>query len=562
MSVTNRPPSAPPTPRRGTAPEPSRPWLALAVLCVSLLIVTLDNTVLNVALPTLVRTLDATTNDLQWVVDAYALVLGGLLLVAGSLADRVGRKRTFLAGLVVFAGGSAWAAFSGSVGMLIAARAGMGAGAALIMPSTLAIITDMFPVAADRQKAIGIWSATSGLGIALGPIIGGVLLDHYWWGSVFLINLPIAAIGLACGLALVPNSWNTRTRRPDLLGGLLSIAGLGGVLWAIIEAPVQGWGSGRVLGVGGAGLLLLGAFLVWERLSAHPMLHLSFFRRRGFSAAVCSVAPTAFGLFGGMFVLTQYLQFELGYSPLQAGLRLLPMAGALAVCAPASAALVRLAGTRITATAGLAALAAGLYQISTATVASGYGDILAGLILVGVGTGLVLPSATGSVMNSVPRDHLGVGSATNGTFLQVGGALGVAVVGSVLSTRYTDHVTASVRPFHLPAAVRDAVTESLGGAQSVAAHLAPARAGELLGAARRAFMSGMQLGLVTAAAVTAAAAVLALVALPNRAAAAAEAEGEGGWDAGDAGDPEAPDVLAAPAAPADSADRRTGGGAP
>ncbi|WP_225845357.1 MFS transporter [Streptomyces sp. HPF1205] len=514
-----------------TARRPSRPWAALAVLCVSLLIVSLDNTVLNVALPTLVRDLNASTNNLQWVVDSYALVFGGLLLVAGSLADRIGRKWTFLAGLVVFAGGSTWAAFSGSVGVLIAARAGMGVGGAMIMPSTLAIITDMFPDLGDRQKAIGVWSATSGLGIALGPIIGGLLLDHFWWGSVFLINLPIAAAGLLAALALVPNSRNPRASRPDVLGGLLSITGLGAVLWAIIEAPVHGWGSGRVLGVGCAGLAVLVAFLVWERTTSHPMLRLSFFRRRSFSAAVCSVAPTAFGLFGGMFVLTQFLQFDLGYTPLQAGVRLLPTAGAIAVCAPFSAVLVRVLGTKVTATAGLASIAGGLYAISRVSTAATYGDTLAGLVLIGVGTGLVLPAATGSVMGSVPREHTGVGSATNGTFLQVGGALGVAVVGSLLSTRYTGRLTASLSPLHLPAAIHHAVTESLGGALGVAAHLRPPAAAALARAARSAFVSGMDLGLMTAAAVAAAAALFALLALP-RSPSAQEEDGDGHGDGG------------------------------
>src|SRR3954453_9083284 len=274
MHVTTRPPSAPPRSEETAYAPPPRRWLALAVLCVSLLIVTLDNTVLNVALPTLVRRLDATTNELQWVVDAYALVFGGLLLVAGSLADRVGRKWTFLAGLVVFAGGSAWAAFSGSVYMLVAASSGMCVSAAMIMPSTLAIITDMFPERGVRQRAIGLWSATSGAGIALGPIVGGLLLSHFWWGSVFVTNLPIAALGVACALPLLPNSRNPVARRPDVLGGLLSIAGLGTLLWAIIEAPVHGWGSTPVLAVGGAGLLLLAVFLVWERLAAQPMLRL------------------------------------------------------------------------------------------------------------------------------------------------------------------------------------------------------------------------------------------------------------------------------------------------
>ena len=211
------------------------------------------------------RELHATSSQLQWIVDAYALVFGGMLLVAGSLADRLGRKRTFLAGLVAFAGGSAWAAFSGSVGMLIAARASMGIGAALMMPSTLAIITDMFRDGAERQRAIGVWAGTSGVGFALGPIVGGVLLAHFWWGSVFLINVPIAATGLLCAIPLVPDSKNPAAVRPDVAGAVLSIAGLGLVLWSVIEAPVHGWTSALVIGAGIAGLAVLAGFAARER---------------------------------------------------------------------------------------------------------------------------------------------------------------------------------------------------------------------------------------------------------------------------------------------------------
>lgn len=507
---------------RGGAPaeigaEPAvRRWLALAVLCLSLLIVTLDNTVLNVALPTLVRELHATSTDLQWIVDGYVMVFAGLLLVAGSLADRIGRKRTFLAGLVAFAAGSAWAAFSGSVGVLIAARASMGIGGALIMPSTLAIITHMFADPDERQRAIGLWAGTSGLGIALGPITGGLLLEHFWWGSVFLINVPIAAVGIGFALPLVPESRNPHARRPDFVGAALSIAALALVLWAIIEAPVRGWGAGRVIASGSAGIVVLAAFVLWERRSSHPMLDLRFFRRREFSAAVFSVGLVMFGLFGALFVLTQYLQFALGYTALQAGVRALPAAGAIAVVAPVSSLLVQRIGTRLTVAAGLAAVGGGLWQLSTAGVGSTYPDVVAGMVLLGIGAGLAIPSATASVMGSVPVAHTGVGSATNGTFLQVGGALGVAVVGSLLNTRYQDRMTDVLAPYGLPHDVRDTILGSLGGAQQVAAHAGGVVGQTLARIARAAFIDGMDLGLETGAGVAAAAAVLAIVALPAR----------------------------------------------
>ena len=495
---------------------PTRRWLALAVLCVSLLIVTLDNTVLNVVLPTLVRDLHATDSQLQWIVDAYVMVFAGLLLVAGSVADRVGRKRTFLAGLAAFAAGSTWAAFSGSVGVLIAARASMGVGAALIMPSTLSIITDMFRDGGERQRAIGLWAGTSGVGIALGPIIGGLLLAHFWWGSVFLINLPIAALGFACAVPLVPDSRNPAAAAPDLPGALLSIVGLGLVLWSLIEAPVRGWSSALVIGTGVGGLVVLAVFAAWERVTAHPMLNLGFFRRPEFSAAVSSVGLVTFGLFGALFVLTQYLQFDLGYTALQAGIRVLPAAGAIALVAPLSALLVRVAGTKLTVAAGLAIVAGGLWQISGATVTTTYAGTLAGMVLLGVGAGLVIPSGTASVMGSLPREHTGVGSATNGTFLQVGGALGVAVIGSLLATRYSGHVTAAVAPFHVPAAVLATITGSLGAALGVAAHLGGTMGAALAHVARSAFISGMDLGLTVGAVVAAAGCLLALAVLPGR----------------------------------------------
>ncbi len=505
-------------PRASAASPPNRRWLALAVLCVSLLIVTLDNTVLNVALPTLVRQLHATSGDLEWIVDAYIMVFAGLLLPAGSLADRVGRKRTFLAGLVAFAGGSAWAAFSGSVAVLIAARASMGVGAALIMPSTLSIITDMFRDAGERQRAIGIWAGTSGLGLAAGPIIGGLLLARFWWGSVFLINVPIAAVGLVCGILLVPDSKNATALRPDVVGAVLSIAGLGLVLWAIIEAPERGWSSALVIASGVAGLAVLAGLVAWERVTSHPMLNLRFFRRRSFSAAISSVGLCMFGLFGMLFVITQYLQFYLGYTALQAGVRLLPAAGAIALVSPLSPRLVRVAGTRLTVAAGLLAIAGGLWQISGASVSTTYTGILAGLILLGIGAGLVIPSATGSVMGSVPSGDTGVGSATNGAFLQVGGALGVAVIGSLLSTRYQDRMTTALAPHHLPAAIENTILGSLGSAEGVAAHAGRTLGGTLIQLAHSAFISGMNLSLLVAAIVLLAAALLALLALPARSA--------------------------------------------
>ncbi len=489
------------------------------MLCFPLLIVSLDTTVLNVVLPTLVRKLHATTSELQWIVDAYVLVFGGLMLVAGSLADHVGRKRTFLAGLAAFAAGSTWAAFSGSVGMLIAARASMGIGAALIMPSTLSIITSMFTDQGQRQRALGFWAGTSGAGLALGPIVGGLLLAHFWWGSVFLINVPVALLGLLCAIPLVPNSRDSQAKRLDLIGSLLSIAGLGLLLWAIIEAPVHGWSSALVLGAGAGGLTLLACFFAWERSSSHPMLNLRFFAARRFSAAILCNGLLAFGLYGALFVLTQLLQFQLGYTPLQAGVRVLPAAGAIAAVAPLSTILVRKLGTKLTVTGGLLVVAAGLWQISGATVATTYGGAVAGMVMLGVGAGLVIPPSTGSVMGSLPSAHTGVGSATNGASMQVGGALGVAVIGSLLSTRYQHRLSGVLAPYQLPHEIRETILGSLGSALTLAGQLGGSTGRLLAQFARSAFVSGMDLGLLTAAVVALAGALLALLALPARPAA-------------------------------------------
>jgi EmrB/QacA subfamily drug resistance transporter len=505
------------TPSQAPSSLPARTrWLALAVLCVTVLIANLDNTVLNVALPTLVRDLHASTSDLQWIVDSYIIVYAGLLLAAGSLADRIGRKKTFLAGLVIFAAGSAAAAFSGGVSALIAARAGMGVGGALMIPSTLSIISNMFPDLAERQRAIALWAGTVGVGVALGPIIGGLLLARFWWGSVFLINVPIAAAGLIAACWLVPDSKNENVQAPDFTGAILSIAGIGAILWSIIEAPVRGWSSPLVIAAGTGGLMILAVFAAWERTTKHPMLNLAFFRQRSFAAAIPAVAAVTFGLYGALFVLTQFMQFSLGYTPLQAGVRVLPAAAAVVVIAPASALLVRAIGTKLTMAAGLALIAAGLWQISGATVTTTFAGTVLGMVLLGAGAGLAIPTATGSVIGSVPDSDSGVASATSTTAIQIGGALGVAVVGSLLNTRYQDKMTAALAGQHLPHAVMATVNSSLGGALAVAAR-AGGVAGQLLAhLARTGFVSGMDLGLLAGAVVALAGALLALAWLPAR----------------------------------------------
>ncbi|MGO9881941.1 MAG: MFS transporter [Solirubrobacteraceae bacterium] len=495
----------------------ARRWAALVVLCAAALIINVDNTILNVALPTLVRKLHATSSQLQWVVDSYALVFAGLLLVGGSLADRLGRKRFFLIGLAVFAAGSIGAALSGSVDMLIAWRAVMGAGAALTIPASLSIINDVFRDPAQRAKAIGAWAATIGLGIAIGPIAGGLLLAKFWWGSIFLVNVPIVIAAFAGAIVLLPDSKNPDADRPDPAGAALSIAGLGLLLWAIIEGPTKGWTSASVVGVGALSVAALAGFIAWEANTDHPMLNLAFFRDRRFSIAAASESLGIFGLMGVLFLQTQFLQFDLGYSPLQAGLRILPTAAMICLSAPLSPIIARRIGIKLVVAAGLAAIAGGLWQISAAsTPAATYEAVVPGMLLIGVGAGLLLPTATNSVVGSVPQGDSGIGSATNTVALQVGGALGVAVIGSAMLSRYQSRMTAALTDRHVPVAATHAIIGSLGGALTVAGSVGGTTGAVLAHAARAAFMSGMQMSLAVGAVIALAGALLVLTRLPSR----------------------------------------------
>jgi EmrB/QacA subfamily drug resistance transporter len=499
------------------APMTRRRWSMLTVLCVAVLIVNLDNTILNVALPTLVRRLQATTDELQWIVDAYAMAFGGLLLVGGSLADRYGRKRFFTLGLVIFGGGSLGAAFSGSVGPLIAWRAVMGGGAALTIPSGLSIVNDLYRVASERARAVGIWSGTIGLGIAIGPVAGGLLLSRFWWGSVFLVNVPVVVLGIVGTWLFLPESRSLAPDRPDPAGSALSILGLGLILWAIIEGPTRGWLAPEVLATGAAGVAVIAGFVVWERSIDHPMLPLEFFRSRRFSVAIVSVGLGLFALFGGLFLMTQFLQFFLGYTPLGAGLRILPIAGVIALGALVSPRAVRGIGTKLVTTIALLFVVGGLAQIALASVASvTYLEELPGMLLMGFGAGFLVPAAIDSVLGAVTQADAGVGSAMNSTAMQVGGAVGVAVLGSVLSTRYRNSMQAVIAGHHVPAVAAQAILGSIGGALTVA-QIAGGRVGsELAAAARVAFALGSRTALVVGAAVTGAGALLALIALPSR----------------------------------------------
>jgi EmrB/QacA subfamily drug resistance transporter len=411
-----------------------RRWLALSVLCMSLLAIVVDNTIVNVALPTLARDLGADLSELQWVVDAYTLVFAGLLLLAGALGDRFGRRRMLLCGLVLFGAASAWSAYAGGVDGLILARAVMGAGAALIMPATLSLVIGVFTDPRERATAIGLWAATAGLGVALGPVVGGLLLDRFWWGSIFIVNVPLTAIAVVAGLRLLPESRDPVARRIDWTGAGLSGAGLVALVWAVIEAPSKGWTSVPVLAAIVLAAIALVGFVVWQRRVAEPLLDVRLFRDARFSAASGTVMVLFFALFGFLFLSTQYLQFVLGYSPSAAGVRILPYAGAMIVCAPLSSMLVTRFGTKGVATTGMALFATGLAVASTVETSTGYGRLAVALVLMGAGMGLAGAPATESIMGSLPPARANIGAAVNDTTRELGGALGVAVVGSIVAS--------------------------------------------------------------------------------------------------------------------------------
>jgi EmrB/QacA subfamily drug resistance transporter len=456
-------------------------------------------------------------------------VFAGLLLTMGSLGDRYGRRGALQAGFVVFGLGSLASALASTSHQLIATRAFMGIGGALIMPATLSIITNVFP-ANERGRAIGFWAGTAGIGAALGPLTGGFLVEHFYWGSVFLVNLPIVTIGLLAGIFLIPTSKDPSTPRLDPFGAALSIAGLCSLLYGIIEAPTDGWGDSTILVAFAVAFVLLGTFIWWERHIDHPMLDVRFFRNPRFTAASSGITLIFFALFGTIFLLTQYLQFTLGYSPLQTGVRLLPFALTMLVFSPLSARVVDRFGTKLTVTAGLGIATVALVLTAGLSATSSYGAISIRFFLLGLGMGLTMAPATDSVMGSLPLAKAGVGSAVNDTTRQVGGAMGVAVLGSVLASVYGTKVANwfSGKPAQLQSG-KVVAKSGLGNALAVASKVQsqvkagklPAQAGalanDLVHTANTAFVQAMHAGVLVAAGATFLGAIVVFLWLPARA---------------------------------------------
>jgi EmrB/QacA subfamily drug resistance transporter len=469
----------------------ARRWWTLAALCFSLLIIGMDTTILNVALPTLARDLHAGTSSLQWMVDAYVLVYASMLLTTGSMGDRFGRKGALSVGLLIFGAGSLASAFSGSANTLIACRAVMGLGGCLIMPATLSILTNVFPKD-ERAKAIGIWAGVSGLGIVAGPTLGGLLLLHFWWGSVFLINVPVVVVALVAGHFLVPTSRDPASPRLDPVGTALSIVGLTLVLYSIIEAPTKGLASAGVLGVFGIGLVVVVLFALWELHTDHPMLDVRFFENPRFSAASVTITLAFFAMTGLLFFLTQYMQSVLGYSPLQSGFALIPVAITMMVSSLASARLDARFGSKAVVVTGMVIAAGAVGLLANAQATSPYALIAAVVALLGLGLGCVMTPATNSIMGSLPLAKAGVGSAVNDTTRQIGGALGVAILGSITNAVYRSSVQATSSFRSLPAAAQTTVRAGIGNVAIVKAAL-PAGGAQLAREAGRAFAHAMNL---------------------------------------------------------------------
>ena len=481
-------------------------------LCV--VVIGVDNTILNVAIPSIVRSLDASGSQLQWMVDAYTIVFACLLLTAGSLGDRYGRRRTLMFGLAWFGVFSALASTASSPSMLIGARALMGVGGAFIFPTTLSILTNTFRDPAERARAIGVWAGVAGIGIAIGPVVGGLLVEHLGWGSVFLINVPVCTVTFVLARWLVPNTSAPEESPLDPIGALLSIAGLVGLLFAIIEVPNHGWTAPDVLAGFAIGLVFLAAFAAWETHTPRPMLDVRFFRNPRFSAASATITLAYFALFASTFLLTQYFQFVLGYSPLESGLMLTPVALGLMVGSPSAPRFVHRFGTKRVVVFGLLVVAAAMACYASDTIMSSFALGFAVRLVYGIGMGVTVSPVTESIMGSLPPGRAGVGSAVNDTTRQTGGALGVAVLGSIFASQY--HATWDAARGVSPTVVHSA-RDSIGTSLQVAKHLPAGVATQVEAVATDAFLSSMRITYTCAVAVVLGAVFVAARFLPARA---------------------------------------------
>jgi len=493
-----------------TEPAYEKRWWALAVISLAILISTVDQTIVNVALPPISQELNASTADLQWVGAAYGIMLAGLVLFANGVADRYGRKPVFLIGFAVFGIGSVLAASARSVLQLIAMRALMGVGAALLFPPALSTLAVIFPPQ-ERGKAISIYAAFAGVGLALGPILGGLLLDRFSWRSVFLVNVPVTIAGIVAGLLVVPNSTKPGTPSLDRVGALLSVAGLGTLLYGIIEGPNAGWQSPVIIAALVVGLALSAVLVLWELRSKTPMFDVRVFRYGGVIAGSLVLFLLYVTFTGIMFLIPQYLQFVLGESPLVAGLALLPLGGVFALIAPFASVFERRFGIRRVLVFGLSCMAAGLIVLSVIDEVSGYLFVLVGCLVYVAGWAPSLGPATTAIMNAVPAAQTGDAASVNQITRQVGGAVGVAVLGTIFTSVYAMRLAGAIET--LPRASVKLAESSIGGAAQVADSLGSSARNILLAAADKAFVYGVQVAFIVAAVLTAAGVAVVAMAL-------------------------------------------------
>ncbi|WP_328425631.1 MFS transporter [Streptomyces sp. NBC_00443] len=496
----------------------TRRWWALLVLCLSLLIVVMANTSLIVAAPGMTRDLDLTSSDLQWVIDGYTVPYAALMLVLGAIGDKYSRRGALIVGLLIFAGGSVMGSLVDETALVITARAVMGVGAAVVMPATLSLLVAIFP-RGERAKAITGWTATSGLAIAVGPLVAGWLLEDHAWGSTFLINVPIAIVAAVGALALVPPSKAAGMGRIDYVGGLLSIVSVGSLVYAAIEGPHFGWGAGPIAAAVAAGVGLL-AFVAWELRHPHPMLDVRKFAQRPFSGSMLAVLFFFFGTFGSLYYATQYLQFVLGYGALETGVRLLPLAGAVFVGAAVTGRLTPKLGVKAMVVSGMVIGTAGVFLLTLIDQGSSYTDFLASLIMLGFAIGLSVSPATDTIMGSFPESELGVGGGANDTSLELGGALGIAILGSLLGTAYRDKLTELIGG-QLPHSALETAKDSVGGGLAVAQEVAKNPAGgaqqaqALVDAVHEAFAHGVAQTSLIGGIIMAAGTLIVLAVLPG-----------------------------------------------
>ena len=515
MTATDReaPPEAPP----GYA----RRWWVLATMTVCLLVVIMGNTILNVALPSVQRELGATHGELQWAVDSYILVFAGLLFSWGVIGDRIGRRRVLLIGLSIFALGSVLAAFSTSPVELILWRAVMGVGGAAVQPTTLAVISNVFPPA-ERGRAIGIWAATAGLAVAGGPLASGAVLEHFWWGAVFLIGVPVAVLGLAGTLVFVPESRDPDPGRLDVPGVVLSIVALAGLVYGIIRGGSgESWTSPGVLVPLLGGLALLGLFVWLQRRSTHPALDVSLFRNPAFSAAAAALGLNFFALMGATFYLVYFLQGLRGYSPLQSGSALIPVAIGMALMAAHSSRLAERFGAKAVCAGGFLLITLSFAGFQLLDESSPLWLLIVILSVQGLGMGSVMAPATESIMSVVPREKAGAGAAVNNAVRQIGGALGVAILGSVLAATYSAQLGRAVDV--LPADARAEASQSIVATFEAVRRVEAAgdadaarEAATVVEPAREAFVSAMHVTAVGTAVASLIASVVVLIWLPGR----------------------------------------------